>query len=61
VARAVAPFIRHTTSTHAFVVPSLALLDNVEPWDLGLFLEHLPADPSTFLLAVMDDGFFQVS
>jgi hypothetical protein len=48
VARAVAHFIRHTTSTQAIFVPSMALLDNLEPWGLVLFLEHLPAVPPLF-------------
>lgn len=61
VARAVAHFIRNTTSTQAIFVPSMAFLDNLEQWCLVLFLEHLPADSSTFLPAVTDDGFFQIS
>ena len=61
VARAVAHFIRNTTSTQAIFVPSMAFLDNLEQWCLVLFLENLPAAPSTFLPAVTDDGYFQVS
>jgi RES domain-containing protein len=61
VARAVAHFIRNTTSAQAIFVPSMAFLDNLEQWCLVLFLEHLPADPYAFLPAVMDDGYFQVS
>jgi hypothetical protein len=61
VARAVAHFIRHTTSTQAIFVPSLAFLDNLEPWGLVFFVENLPANPSIVLPAVMDDGSFQVA
>jgi RES domain-containing protein len=61
VARAVAHFIRNTTSTQAIFVPSMAFLDNLEQWCLVLFLENLPDDPSIFLPAVMDDGYFQVT
>lgn len=61
VARAVAHFVRHTTSTQAIFVPSLAFLDNLDQWCLVLFLERLPGDPRTFLPTVEDDGVFQVS
>jgi RES domain-containing protein len=61
VARAVAHFIRNTTSTQAIFVPSMAFLDNLQQWCLVLFLENLPDDPYTFLPAVTDDGYFQVS
>lgn len=61
VARAVAHFIRNTTSTQAIFVPSMAFPDNLEQWCLVLFLENLPDDPHTFLPAVAEDGYFQVS
>jgi hypothetical protein len=48
VARAVAHFIRTTTSTQALFVPSLAFLDNLELWGLVLFVENLPAIPPLF-------------
>jgi hypothetical protein len=61
VVRANAHFIRSTTSTQALFVPSMAFLDNLEQWSLVLLLDHLPDDPSIFLPAVMDDGYFEVS
>jgi RES domain-containing protein len=61
VARAVAHFLRNTTSTQAIFVPSMAFLDNLEQWCLVLFLENLPDDPYAFLPTVKDDGYFQVS
>lgn len=61
VARAVAHFIRRTTPTQAVFVPSMAFLDNLAQWCLVLFLENLPEDPTTFLPAVAEDGYFQIS
>ena len=61
VARAVARFIRSTTPTRAVFVPSMAFPDDLAKWCLVLFLENLPRDPKTFLPAVAEDGYFQVS
>lgn len=60
VARAVAHFLRKTTSTQAIFVPSMAFLDTLDQWCLVLFLECLPGSPYTFLPTVEDDGVFQV-
>jgi len=61
VARAIAHFIRNTTSIQAIFVPSMAFLDHIEQWCLVLFLEKLPDDPYAFLPAVTNDEYFQVS
>lgn len=60
IARATANFIRHTTSTQAIVVPSVAFLDDLEQWCLVLFLEKLQP-PGKFLPSVEADGFFHIS
>jgi hypothetical protein len=61
IARATANFIRHTTSTQAIVVPSVAFLDELEQWFLVLFLEKLQPEAGKFLPSVEADGFFQIS
>ncbi len=61
IARATANFIRHTTSTQAIVVPSVAFLDELEQWFLVLFLEKLQPEAGKFLPSVEPDGFFQIS
>lgn len=58
VARATAHFIRHTTATQAIVVPSVAMLDKLDRWNLALFLEKLPSDPTLFIPHVAVEGPF---
>ncbi|MBI3978150.1 MAG: RES family NAD+ phosphorylase [Chloroflexi bacterium] len=60
IARAVAEFLRRTTSAQALRAPSVAFLDNPDRWILVLFLEKLPADPRQFVTAVEAVGNFQV-
>jgi hypothetical protein len=61
VARAVAHFLRNTTSTQAIFVPSMAFLDNLDQWCLVLFLARLPGNPRTLLPPVEEDGVLQGS
>lgn len=49
VARAVAHYVRATTSAEALIVPSIAFLDDPSRWNLALFLEKLPEDLTTFI------------
>ncbi len=43
VARATAGFIRHTTRSQGLLVPSVAFLDDLDRWNLVVFLEKLGA------------------
>lgn len=56
VARATARYLRHTTPAQALLVPSIALLDQLDRWVLVLFLEKLPADPRRFIRNVAIEG-----
>jgi RES domain-containing protein len=56
-ARAVARFVRVTTSATAMRVPSVAFLDDPSRWSLVVFLEKLSSDPSSFVRAVADARF----
>jgi hypothetical protein len=56
VARAVAGFARHATPAQAMIVPSMAFLDQPDRWNVVLFLEKLPADPSSYLSSVVSVG-----
>ena len=60
IARAIAQFVRKTTTTQAIIVPSMAFLDDLDRWCLVLFLEKLSSDPYTFLPSVERDGYFQI-
>lgn len=59
-ARAVAGYVRNTTAAQSILVPSMAFLEDLSRWVLVVFLEKLPADPSTFLTNVEADGVFHV-
>lgn len=59
VARATAHFIRHTSSAQAIFVPSAAMLDKLDRWNLVLFLEKLPRDPTLFIPRVAVEGPFR--
>jgi RES domain-containing protein len=54
VARATARYLRRTTAAEALLVPSVAFLDDPTRWNLVLFLEKLPADLTTFMVASFD-------
>jgi RES domain-containing protein len=57
-ARATAQFLRVTSSVQAMRVPSMAFLDDLDRWNLIVFLEKLPADPASFVLEVARDDTF---
>lgn len=44
------------TAAQATVVPSVAMLDTLDRWNLVLFLEKLPADPRLFIAGVRRAG-----
>jgi RES domain-containing protein len=52
IARATAHFIRRTTEAQGLFVPSVAMLDKLDRWNLVLFIEKLPADPARFIRRV---------
>lgn len=56
IARATAHFIRHTTDAQGIFVPSVAMLDKLDRWNLVLFVEKLPADPAQFIKRVDVEG-----
>lgn len=58
-ARATAQFLRRTTQAQALLVPSVAMLDQLERWVMVLFLEKLPEDPTRFITAVHAEGPFR--
>jgi len=55
-ARATAHFIRRTSATQAIVVPSVAMLDKLDRWNLVFFLEKLSSDPALFIPHVTVEG-----
>jgi RES domain-containing protein len=56
VCRATARYLRTATPAQGILVPSVALLDDLERWVAVLFLERLPEEPGRFLTAVQDEG-----
>jgi RES domain-containing protein len=54
--RAIARYLRTATTAQGLLVPSVALLDDLERWVAVLFLERLPAEPSRYLTDVQDEG-----
>lgn len=60
VARATAKFLRDTTSAQGLFVPSLGFLDQLDRWNLVVFLEKLTPDPTRFLTVIDDQGSFEV-
>lgn len=56
VARATARYLRHTTPAQALLVPSMAVLDQLDRWVLVLFLEKLPVDPHQWIRDVAIEG-----
>lgn len=53
--RAVAGFIRYSTSVQGLIVPPVGMLDKPDRWNLVLFLEKLP-EPAMFIRAVTNVG-----
>jgi RES domain-containing protein len=60
VARATAHFLRVTSSVQAIRVPSVTFLDDLDRWNLVVFLEKLPHDPGSFVLEVAHDDTFSI-
>lgn len=56
VARAVAQYVRRMTAAQALIVPSVAMLDRPDCWNLVLFLEKLPAEPPRYITQVAIEG-----
>jgi hypothetical protein len=52
IARAVARYARVALPVVALRVPSVAFLDDLSRWSLVVFLDKLPADPSTWIAGV---------
>ncbi len=59
IARATARFLRSTTRAQALLVPSVAMLDKLDRWNMVLFLEKLPVDPTRFITDVQAEGPFR--
>jgi RES domain-containing protein len=59
VARVTAQFLRRTTDAQALLVPCMAMLDDPDRWNLVLFLEKLPPDPTRFITGVEAEGPFR--
>ncbi len=59
IARATAQFIRRTSSAQAMLVPSVSMFDRPDRWNLVLFLDKLPDDPSLFIRDVRVEGPFR--
>jgi hypothetical protein len=58
--RAIAAFIRGTTTVEAIIVPSIAFPDDMEKWCLVLLLEKLDPDYRSFISDVQEFGRFKV-
>jgi RES domain-containing protein len=56
IARATAHFIRRTTDAQGLFVPSVAMRDKLDRWNLVLFVEKLPEDPARFITRVAVAG-----
>lgn len=59
IACATAQFIRRTSQAQGLLVPTVAMLDKPERWNLVLFLEKLPSDSTRFINAVQAEGPFR--
>jgi hypothetical protein len=56
IARSTSPYLRETTSAQALLVPSIAFLDDMTRWNLVIFLDKLPADPTEWIHRVAPLG-----
>jgi len=59
VARTTAQFMRRASTAQAIVVPSMAMLDKPDRWNLVLFLEKLLPDLTLFIPHVTIEGPFR--
>ncbi|WP_071590750.1 RES domain-containing protein [Synechococcus sp. PCC 7336] len=60
IARSVARSIRTATPAQGIFVPSMCFLDNLEKWNLVLFLEKLPNSPRQCLISAELIGRFSI-
>lgn len=56
IAQTVGVYLRRITDAQALLVPSVAMLDRLDRWNLVLFLDKLPADPRQFITDVWRAG-----
>lgn len=56
IARATARFVRTTTTAQGLFVPSVAMLDKLERWNLVLFTDKLPTDITNVIPHVQVEG-----
>jgi hypothetical protein len=48
--------LRHDTDAHALLLPSMALLDQLDRWVMALFVDKLPTFPEPFITSVQPQG-----
>jgi len=56
IAQTVGGYLRRITDAQALLVPSVAMLDRLDRWNLVLFLDKLPADPRQFVTQIQNTG-----
>ncbi len=56
IAQTVGGYLRRITDAQALLVPSVAMLDRLDHWNLVLFLDKLPADPRQFVTQIQNAG-----
>lgn len=59
ISQTVGTYLRRITSAQALLVPSVAMLDRLDRWNLVLFLDKLARDPREFILRVECAGALQ--
>lgn len=59
ISQSVGSYVRRITEAQALLVPSIAMLDKLDRWNLVLFLDKLPQDHSAFIRDVKRAGTLQ--
>lgn len=59
IAQTVGGYVRRITEAQALLVPSVAMLDRLDRWNLVLFLDKLPDDPQRFIRSTNRIGTLQ--
>lgn len=59
ISQTIGEYLRRITTAQAILVPSVAMLDQLDRWNLVLFLEKLPADPRQFISTIQRSGHLQ--
>ena len=59
ISQTVGEYVRRITDAQALLMPSVAMLDKLDRWNLVLFLDKLPADPRQFITSVRRTGTLQ--